>query len=107
MEDDSARARAYSITPSSQVSTGGVSEPPPFGAPGGQTEQVHDAVIMANPDPVPPHQASPHTAGAGDRGGTLHGTGTVPGTGYSWTDVNEHSSPGWTGGAAPSTDPGH
>ena len=92
----------------SMSATNGVSEQPPFSAPGSVSEATTPPVfnLERHPGPDIPAQAGAHIAGPGDRGGLVRGEpgGEVVG---SWTSVDNVSSPGWTGTTAGTARHGH
>jgi hypothetical protein len=91
----------------SMAATNMVSVTPPFQSVGSVSESTA-GITPGTPGPDIPAQADANTAGPGDRGGTVHGEGTAPGSGRTWGasgDASGDSS--WTTATTPVTDPGH
>src|SRR5579872_7155807 len=109
MQDLSSTTKG-SLTFGDMQPTSTVTEKTAFQPPGSVTGSVAAADIRPQVDPVGPVSAA-QSAGEGDRGGLLHGQGSAPGSGRTWSDPHGNDDPGdkWTTVAAPvlNADAGH
>ena len=94
--DDLSHLTAKSLTFGSMAASNTMSSPVQFQPPGSPSESVLEADIRPEMPPIPP-LAARYTAGEGDKGGVMRGTGGDPGGGHAWASVASRPGDGrWT-----------